>query len=1121
MFKMLTRSFLVVMAMLVTGSLFADNYIEIGTGTISTNQPIYSSWNYCWAGQVYPQAALGGAKTITKIAYNCLYGPKTVNNQKFYLKNSTAGEFGHGGYESPETNGYTKVFEGNITFQTGWNEITLTTPFTYDGTNLIVFNENRWGQSYGPSFNSTASTLNNNKTCGNDVAFPANQAGYLNPFPSSLPNIRIYYTSTDPATPDNFIPATATKKVKVDNLFSFTLGANTTVYDLYMSADSAAVATLNASAKVVTDHAATTGVNNYTPTNNLAGRTVYFWKVVAKNSTASTNGPLLKFRTQQIISQFPYSEGFESFTPPAFPGALPISLVIDANYPMEREWSYPTSPYVWNCSFSDSAWGHNSNNRVRADIMGTGEVTNHNLMTPRLYLPANHRVSYWWKNHGIGTHKDGTKNKFATDTTSFEITKDGGLTWTTLVTYTAQTSTNVWAQQNYIDLSAYAGNNVYLRWRYRADVWTTSKYFSMDDLLIEAIPTQAVINLNTTSIAYQPVAVNGKIKKPVIVSNTGVSPLVISSATVNAPFSCNFSKTIAALQSDTAWVYFAPSTATVANANLTFNSNSVSGVNTVTLSGTGVATISSFAEAFDAATTLPSNWSKIKSPTDQFTDVTIQTGGHSSPNQIKMLVANDSISPLMLITPGLDGFAQNKLTFWAYNYSLKDVNLKVGVMDNPYDASSYTEVQNFALPITNASNPWVQYEVTFNAANTKPYVAFKFGHVKGAFVSLRIDDVVWQSSGAVVPNPAALVAPANNSVNSILKPKLSWSAGTGNPTGYKVYFGTTNNPTDLLIDQTTTTYQTTAMLNLNTDYFWKVVPYNSVGEAVNCPVWKFTTLPDPTINLSSGASWTENFDALVQTPDATVPTGWTAQNASTQVMSANWDLMVPADPVNAHSAPNCMNVGPSFYEKDCWLITPPLNLKAGDTYSMSYWFKNATALGDEVEAMEVKIGKETGSVLTNQNAATLTTMLNDHPTIIGNTYENGLKDFTVTEDGKYYIGFHAYSSNTNFILFLDDLTMGKVGINDLLKPVSTGLQQNYPNPFNPETSINFSLKNSQNVNISVHNVKGELVQTLVNGNMTAGNHLVKFNAVNLPSGIYFCKMQTEGFSKVMKMNLLK
>jgi len=171
--------------------------------------------------------------------------------------------------------------------------------------------------------------------------------------------------------------------------------------------------------------------------------------------------------------------------------------------------------------------------------------------------------------------------------------------------------------------------------------------------------------------------------------------------------------------------------------------------------------------------------------------------------------------------------------------------------------------------------------------------------------------------------------------------------------------------------------------------------------------------------------------------------------------------------------------------------------------------------------MEVKIGKETGSVLTNQNAATLTTQLNDHPTIIGNTYENGLKDFTVTEDGKYYIGFHAYSANTNFILFLDDVTMGKVGINDLLKPVSTGLQQNYPNPFNPETAINFSLKNSQNVNISVHNVKGELVQTLVNGNMTAGNHLIKFNAVNLPSGIYFCKMQTEGFSKVMKMNLLK
>jgi len=1121
MFKMLNRGFLVILALLITGSLFADNYIEIGTGTTSTNQPIYSSWNYTWAGQIYPQAALGGAKTITKIAYNAL-GAKAITNQKFYLKNSTSGEFGHAGYESPETNGYTKVFDGNISFQAGWNEITLTTPFAYDGTNLVVFNENRWGQSYGPNFNSTPTTLNNNKTCGNDVAFPANQTGYLNPYPSSLPNIRIYYTSNDPATPDNFVPATATKKVKVDNTFSFTLGANTTLYDLYMSTDSAAVANLNASAKVVTDHAAVNGLNNYNPANNLSGRTVYFWKVVAKNSSVSTNGPVLKFRTQQVVSQFPYSEGFEDFTTPSYPGASPISLVIDGNYPMEREWGYPTSPMVWSCSYSDSAWGHNSNNRARADIMSTGEVTNHNLMTPRIYLPASHRVSFWWKNHAIGSSKGDNHAKYATDTTSFEISQDGGLTWTTLVTYTAQTSNNVWAQQNYIDLSAYAGNNVYLRWRYRADVWTASKYFSLDDLLIEPIPSGAVISLNSTSLTYPEIAVNGKMKKAVIVSNTGVTPLTVSSATVAAPFSCTFNKTIAALQSDTAWVYYAPTAATAANTNLTFNSNAASGANSVALSGTGVSTIGSFAEAFDASSNLPANWFKIKSPTDQFTDVTLQlSGGHSAPNMVKMLVANDSISPLMLVTPGVDGFAQNKLSFWAFNYSSKDINLKVGTLDNPYDAGSFTEVQSFALPVTNANDPWVKYEVTFDAVNTKPYIALKFGHVKGSFVSLRIDDVTWQSTGPVPPAPASVVAPADNSVNSVLKPKLSWSAGVGSPTDYKVYFGTTSNPTTLLVDQTTTSYQITNMLELNTTYYWKVVPRNASGEAVNCPVWQFTTLPDPTINLSSGSSWTENFDALVQAPGATVPVGWTAENISTQPMTANWDLMIPANPAEAHSAPNCMNTAPSFYEKDCWLITPPLNLKAGDTYSLSYWFKNVLALGDESEAMEVKIGKEVGSVLANQNAASMTTVLNDHPYINASTYENGLKDFSVTEDGKYYIGFHAYSSTPNFVLFLDDITMGKVGINDLMKPVATDLQQNYPNPFNPETAINFSLNKAQNVNISVHNVKGELVQTLAQGNMIAGNHLIKFNAINLPSGIYFCRMQTEGFSKVTKMNLLK
>ncbi|HRI85859.1 MAG TPA: T9SS type A sorting domain-containing protein [Ignavibacteria bacterium] len=88
-------------------------------------------------------------------------------------------------------------------------------------------------------------------------------------------------------------------------------------------------------------------------------------------------------------------------------------------------------------------------------------------------------------------------------------------------------------------------------------------------------------------------------------------------------------------------------------------------------------------------------------------------------------------------------------------------------------------------------------------------------------------------------------------------------------------------------------------------------------------------------------------------------------------------------------------------------------------------------------------------------------------------------------------------------------------------PNSFELSQNYPNPFNPETKINFQIPNESNVSLKVFDNSGKEVATLVNGNKTAGYHTVSFNASNLSSGIYFYKLEAEGFTKVMKMALVK
>ncbi len=88
-------------------------------------------------------------------------------------------------------------------------------------------------------------------------------------------------------------------------------------------------------------------------------------------------------------------------------------------------------------------------------------------------------------------------------------------------------------------------------------------------------------------------------------------------------------------------------------------------------------------------------------------------------------------------------------------------------------------------------------------------------------------------------------------------------------------------------------------------------------------------------------------------------------------------------------------------------------------------------------------------------------------------------------------------------------------------PESFGLMQNYPNPFNPSTQISFSLPNAENVNLSVYNVLGQKVITLVDGQMEAGVHVVQFDGSNLASGMYFYRIDTEGFSETKKMIMLK
>jgi photosystem II stability/assembly factor-like uncharacterized protein len=89
------------------------------------------------------------------------------------------------------------------------------------------------------------------------------------------------------------------------------------------------------------------------------------------------------------------------------------------------------------------------------------------------------------------------------------------------------------------------------------------------------------------------------------------------------------------------------------------------------------------------------------------------------------------------------------------------------------------------------------------------------------------------------------------------------------------------------------------------------------------------------------------------------------------------------------------------------------------------------------------------------------------------------------------------------------------------QPHTFALHQNYPNPFNPSTTINYQLAKTGYVKLTVFDLLGREVATLVNENQSAGNHKITFNAQNSTSGMYFYRLTTGNFTQIMKMTLMK
>jgi plastocyanin len=105
----------------------------------------------------------------------------------------------------------------------------------------------------------------------------------------------------------------------------------------------------------------------------------------------------------------------------------------------------------------------------------------------------------------------------------------------------------------------------------------------------------------------------------------------------------------------------------------------------------------------------------------------------------------------------------------------------------------------------------------------------------------------------------------------------------------------------------------------------------------------------------------------------------------------------------------------------------------------------------------------------------------------------------------------------------DTIHVGTTGVDDP-QPAMPGnyeLSQNYPNPFNAQTTIKYDLLVDSEITLSVYDLVGRKIETLVAGEQTAGHHEISWDASAFPSGVYFYQIQAGDFTQTKRATLLK
>ena len=994
----------IAIALLIASMAFAGVY-TIGTGTATQSYvPTYGLYEYSWSKALYTAAELDGAGVpagqIDAIGFNVSNSPSnyTQNPIVVYVRHTNATELDE---TYPNNTQFQEVFNNTYTWNgSGWHQFVFSNPFIWDGVSNIEFLfENlsgTWASGYPVFLSHSTSPTNMAAYKYADGALPTTAGTLI----INRPNIQIITPMVTPPGPTTVL-SPADGAIYVNE--SATLNWNTVLgadgYKLYFG-------TTNPPAYI----GDLGNVTTYNP-NDMADGTTYYWQVVPYNTYGdATNCPVWSFTTT-----------------PA--GVVMIGDgTANNNLPVNAYFGYTYSQSIYR----------------QEDI---------NIADQRI-----EKISFYWNGAGVGNNSNEwvvymghTDEETFDSTTSWIPLNELALVYAGTLNIPATAGwitinlTNPFVYNNTQNLviavdenkASYDGSSQFFyntitsgenrSIRYQNDTNNPDPASPPTGTLVAAfpnimmefgdLPTVGVPSISPSPVAMGSSYVGFSKTQQVALTNTGGAALTVNSITLAStvdfqlqnlptlPFTINPGDPAVPFT-----VVFNPTTAGELSTQLIIGDTRANSSFSVT--GTGIQPLEGEICENPYIATLP------------LVDYNGTTEGYANDYTSEMFTGLTSAS----YVNGKDWVAKITVPI------LGNLNITLA---NQTGAPAYQYMGMFLVnTIPSLASPAT---VLAQAYGTAPFSIANYTVTPGDYY-LIIDN--WPTPENIYftlnithtpatdpPSPATLVAPADEAIGVSATPTLSWTSGGGVVEKYYISYGTVNPFTTVLNSYdngTATTYPITSPLNYETEYWWKVSPWNSVaGHAQNLPTWTFTTLVDPTISsfpffegfesgYTNGASDLGNWTQLVGPEYSSVY--WTANNTETSYnrspRTGDWNAYLR-------------------YAGQAALVRP-IQLEAGTGYQIEFYARQDTDTSTGA-LIQAKLG-------TAPTLAALTTAITPQTGLVSGDYQKVSGSFTVETSGVYYIGIQGWANYTPWYISLDDIKISEMIAGPPATPILT-----YPN----------------------------------------------------------------------------